>query len=160
MPMTRSRFALLSLLALAPVGCHDPNKYLPNSPENPNGTLNSPIRELTADQRTIRATGAAHATITARIDSRSSVKTLRFSTTRGTLSGTGLPRPTERTFIDVPADDSGVATVDLQSSAQPGLATVPASMSTTETPPRTFTRTVDVVFSAVASADAITLTAS
>ena len=67
--MIPGRLVLALACVVAAVACHDPDKYLPSSPDNPGGTLTSPILELTTDAASIRATGAAHATITAKIDS-------------------------------------------------------------------------------------------
>jgi hypothetical protein len=157
--MTRPTFIAVAL-ALAAAGCHDPNRYLPAGPDSPDGTLSSPIVELTATPAVIQATGGAHATIAARIDPRSSVKSMNFTTTRGVLSAHGESTSATKTAIDVPVSDSGIVTVDLQSGAQPGPATVTATISLTGTNARSFTRTVDVMFAAVSSGDVITLSAS
>jgi len=154
--MKRCRLVLALACVVAAIACHDPDRYLPSSPDNPDGTRNSPILELTTDAASIRATGAAHATITAKIDPRSSVKTMKFSTSRGTISGAGLKTSMEKPDISVPVSDSGVVTVDLQSGTTPGLATVTASIILPGTTAQTFTRTVDVVFSTIPTGDVIT----
>lgn len=159
--MNRRGLVISAVLVVMAGGCYDTDRYVPAGPDSPDGTLASPILELTADPSAIRASGGAHATITARIDPRSSVKTLKFSTTRGTVSGNGRTTSAAEPTIDVPASDSGTATVDLLSSAQAGLATVTASITLPEgATSRTFTRTVDVMFTAVASSEVITLAVS
>ena len=156
--MRRIALVLLPVTLASAIACHDPDQYLPVSPENPDG-FSSPILELKPSVDTIPASGVAHTSITAKVDARSSVRRMTFATTGGTLSGHGQTSTPTKMSIEVPIDDNGDVTVDLRSDTQPGGVTVTASMTLVEKETsRTFTRTTSVTFSPVLASEVLTLT--
>ncbi|MGH9349132.1 MAG: hypothetical protein ACRD26_17895, partial [Vicinamibacterales bacterium] len=141
----------------AAAACHNPDKYLPESPSNRNGTPVASILDIVAAAATLPADGASRTRITARIDAAATVRTVTFETSLGTLFAGGR-NTGAATALPVEADDTGVAAVELQSAAQVATARVSATIRIPGTDPqRTLVRTVDVDFVPFAPGEIVTL---
>jgi hypothetical protein len=134
--MRRALLSALALVALA--GCHNPDAYV-LGPDRADEVLG-----VTPSATSIPADGIARVTIVAQLDPRTDndKRTVKFTTSAGTLIGGGKEGPT----TDVAADTTGRATVELRSSTSPGTARLDVVAGTVA-------RTTTVEFTPVASQD-------
>ena len=160
-PSRSKSIACLLGVAVLAGSCHEPEKYLPISPSNNNGTPVSEILDVTAASTSIRADGGSRTRIEAHIDPASTVRTVTFTTTHGTLFAGSGTSTASTAGVPVDADSTGIAAVELRSEATPATARVTASMTVPDTnPARTVVRTIDIQFTPVSSGEVITVTAS
>jgi hypothetical protein len=149
----------LATALTATAACHDKEKYLPASPDHPNGTSVDTILLVTPSPTTVPADGLSRTKITAHIDPTATARKISFSTTLGTLVGGGKTITGQAGTLDVDADSAGNAAVELQSVAQVATARVTASIKPSETA-AAIVRTLDVPFVAVTTDQVLTLTSS
>jgi hypothetical protein len=138
-------------------GCSDfdPDRYLPTSPDTQEALVLAP------EKTSVRADGGSRIRIEARINPGSTARKITFTTTMGKLIAGDRSVEASATGLDVDADVTGVAAVELQADVQPGTARVTASIDVPNTNPvQTLTRTIDVQFTAVGPGEIITLTAT
>lgn len=152
--VTRSLSAILcALVLLAGTACHNPNEYQPLSPTNEDGLDPDEVLKLTPEPASIPADGLSRTVITAKIDPRSTVRTIAFTTSLGTLLGNGKTIAAGAGTLPVDADASGIATVELRSTAEVATAQVTATITLAAasgtTPARTIVRSLDVNFTSV-----------
>jgi hypothetical protein len=147
-------YGLLLVLLVAGCSDFDRNRYLPTSPDTLDALRLDPSP---ATMTSIRADGGTRVRIEARVKPGSTAKTVKFTTTLGTLLAGGAAAGASATEKDVDADVTGLAAVDLQSAAAPGIARVTASVAIPGTT-QTIVRTLDIQFTAVGPGEVITLT--
>jgi adhesin/invasin len=154
--MSSRRFRLASLLLplLVVAGCYNADKYGVQSPTAPDGTPADEILAVSASPETVQADGISRATITARIDSRSTVKNVTFETSRGSLVGATNGK------LTMTADGAGVATAELQSEPTPGAARVTVTVGPNVPNVGNVIRVLDVPFTAVNADQLLTLETS
>jgi hypothetical protein len=147
-------YGLLLVLLVAGCSDFDRNRYLPTSPDTIDALKLDPSP---ATSTSIRADGGTRVRIEARVNPGSTARTVKFTTTLGTLlAGSGSSGPSGA-GVDVDADVSGLAAVDLQSAPSPGTARVTASVTIPGTT-QTIVRTLDIQFTAVGPGEVIILT--
>src|SRR5262245_22683793 len=125
------------LIVVSLAACHDPDSYQLLSPTNPNGTPVESILDLivpTSSPRAIPAYGGSRTLIEAKIDPSSTVRSISFTTTHGTLLARGRSTSETAPTLTIDADSAGVAVVELQAATQPATAMVTASVSIPGTP--------------------------
>ena len=144
----------VAFLLLTTAGCYDQNKYSVQSPTEPSGTPADEILAVMAAPTSVQADGISRATITARIDSRSTVKNVTFETSKGTLVGAKDGK------VTMTADGAGVATVELQSETTPGTARVTVTVGPNVTTVGNVVRVLDVPFTAVTADQLLTVEAA
>jgi adhesin/invasin len=159
---TRSLSALLcALLLLTGTACHNPDAYQPVSPTNDDGLDPDEVLKLTPQPASIPADGVSRTVITAKIDPRSTVRTIAFTTSLGALIGNGKTIVAGAGALSVDADVSGTATVELRSTAEVATAqvtgTITLAAASGTTPARTIVRSLDVNFTSVSLDDFLTL---
>jgi hypothetical protein len=163
MAMACRRLFIVFLIAAltVSVACHDPDEYSVLSPTNPNGTPAADLLDLTAAPMSIRADGGSRTRIEAHINPSATVRKITFTTTHGTLYAGSGSSAASTTGLDVDADVTGVAAVELQADVRPGTARVMASIAVPNSnPAATITRAIDIQFTNVAPGEVITLTAT
>jgi adhesin/invasin len=150
----RFRSLRVALLLLATTGCYDGDKYAVQSPSAPSGTPADEILAVTAAPTSVQADGISRTTITARIDSRSTVKTVTFETSRGSIVGAKDGK------LQITADGAGVATAELQSETTPGNARVTVTVGPNVPVVGNVVRVLDVPFTAVSADQLLTIETS
>src|SRR5688572_25944037 len=135
MRMVTGRCALALVLAAiaASPACHDPDKYQLLSPSNSGGTAPSELLDVVPQSTSIPANGGSRTRIEAHVNASSTVRSVSFETTQGTLiagslTSTGAP-------IDVPIGTNGIAVAELQATTQPGVARVTVKIAIPNTNP-------------------------
>jgi hypothetical protein len=140
--------------------CHDPDEYRLLSVTNPDGMAPSTLLDVVPAATSIPANGGSRTRIEARIDASSTVRTVTFETTAGTLFA-GSRNSKTTSPLDVAVDTNGIAAAELQSDTTPGTARVTVKITvSTRSPEQVFAQTVDVTFTPVNASETITLSAS
>jgi len=151
--------AVLASALAASVACHDKEKYLPLGPDNPDGRDLTKILSIEANPATVPADGVSRTRISAHIDPSATVRTISFETTLGTLSSGAKSVAAQAGSLQVDADSSGIATVELQTTATVATARVTASVRPSDQA-AAIVRVIDVPFSAVVADQLFTLSTS
>jgi hypothetical protein len=151
---SKSRLLAGILVAALCTACYDSNNYGVQSPTAPTGTPADEILAIAAAPVTVQADGVSRTTITARIDSRSTVKTMTFETSRGTLVSATDGK------LSITADGTGVATAELQSDSTPGTARVTVTVGPNVPNVGNVVRVLDVPFTAVNADQLLTVESS
>jgi hypothetical protein len=113
-----------------------------------------------ASPASLPADGVSRITLTARIDPASRVRALSFESTLGTLLAGGKQGDAPTGPVTVPADATGVATVELQSPTQVGTARVTVSIQPPGTDIPKIVRALDVPFTNVTLDDLLDVTST
>jgi len=150
MASTMIRMLGAAAVLVGAAACHSPSSYQPLSPTNPNGLDPDEVLLLTASPTSLPADGVSRTRITAHLDPAATIRTISFTTSLGTLFGNGQTAAATTGSIPMDVDASGVATIELRSSADVATAhvaatiTLPADGGTGAA--RTIVRTLDVAF--------------
>jgi hypothetical protein len=150
--------ALATALAVA-VACHDKEKYVPLSPDNPNGLDLNAVLAVAANPTSVPADGVSKTRITAHIDPSATTRKISFATTLGTLIAGEKSVLAQAGTLDVDADTSGAASVDLKTVASVATARVTVSIKPSPTA-AAIVRDLDVPFVGVNGDQVLTLTSS
>jgi hypothetical protein len=156
----RFLFVTALAVALAVAGaCHDKEKYVPMSPDHPNGLDLTTVLAVEANPTSVPADGVSKTRITARIDPTATTRKISFATTLGTLNSGEKSVVAQAGTLDVDADSSGAATVELKTVATVATARVTASIKPSASA-AAIVRDLDVPFVDVNGDQVFTLTSS
>lgn len=163
--MARTWTRLIGMTAVVAVSaaCHSPSSYEPRSVTNPNGLDPDEVLQVSASPASLPADGISRTRITARLDPAATVRGVAFTTSLGTLFGNGQSAAATTGSLSMTADDAGIATVELQSSADVATARVTATVALpadSAGAARSFVRTIDVNFVPVVADQLFTLQSS